>query len=109
LSNFKQVVDVRRVLTKGQQAMAMAMRYPEPNRRGKKRSVVSQDFSETRLSQARSVLHHSRSLAESVLKGITPLDAALTTMKQQEQYQQSDEAKTFATRRVPSRSMQHKP
>jgi len=46
-----------------------------------------------RVSQARSVLRHSRSLAESVVKGITPLDQALATVKQAEQYQQSNGAK----------------
>jgi hypothetical protein len=86
---------VRRDLTKGQQAMAMMYPEPEKGGRGKKKTVdeTSALFSAKRLQLARAVLNHSRSLADSVLKGITPLDAALATMKQQEQYQQSDEAK----------------
>jgi hypothetical protein len=87
---------MRRNLTKGQQAMAMAMMYPvEKGGRGKlsqKRESLDRTM-ENRVSQARAILRHSRSLAESVLKGITPLNDALATMKQQEQYQQSDEAK----------------
>ena len=55
--------------------MALAMIYPEAYKKG----LQSKSFSTARLSQARSVLHHSRSLAESVLKGITPLDQALAS------------------------------
>lgn len=68
---------MRRNLTKGQKAMALAMMYPEPTP-GKKRktSSVSEEVTTTRLSNARTVLHHSRSLAEAVLKGYPPLDAA---------------------------------
>jgi hypothetical protein len=61
-------------LTKGQQAMALAMIYPEPH---SKKSKESLPFSKMRLSQARSVLRHSRDLAESVLKGSVSLDEAL--------------------------------
>jgi hypothetical protein len=92
---------MRRNLTKGQQAMAMAMMYPEPvthsesaKMKGKKNGLLSEPhFSKARLSQARSVLHHSRSLAESVLKGPISLNDALETVKQEQQFQQSDEAK----------------
>jgi hypothetical protein len=62
--------------------MAVALVYPEPEKGGRgKRSEaingpVSGQFSKQRLNEARTVLHHSRSPAESVLKGITPLDAA---------------------------------
>jgi hypothetical protein len=67
--------------------MALAMMYPEPEKggRGKKsaalNSTVSVGFSATRLNLARGILHHSRSLAESVLKGITPLDQAVAIVK----------------------------
>jgi hypothetical protein len=88
---------MRRNLTKGQQAMAMAMIYPEPEKggRGKKKKVEQSStlFSEKRLQQARTVLHHSRSLAESVIKGIMPLNDALETVKKEQEFQQSDEEK----------------
>jgi hypothetical protein len=57
----------RRNLTKGQKAMALAMVYPEQH---SKKSKESLPFSKMRLSQARSVLRHSRDLAESVVKGM---------------------------------------
>jgi hypothetical protein len=62
----------RRNLSKGQQAMALAMLYPEGERgRGKnaaaRKAQETTGFSSERLRQARSVLHHSRALAESVL------------------------------------------
>jgi hypothetical protein len=61
--------------------MVKAMRYPDAER-GRKRtkgssSASEHGFSRVRRSDARAVLRHSRSLAESVVKGITPLDAAL--------------------------------
>jgi ParB/Sulfiredoxin domain len=70
----------RRNLTKGQQAMAMAMIYPE-GQKGKKVVENLNNFSRARLSQARTVLHHSRALAESVLKGTATLDETLATIK----------------------------
>jgi ParB-like nuclease domain len=90
---------MRRNMTKGQQAMAMGMMYPESEKggRGKKGAatnpVLSTGFSRTRLEQARAVLRHSRPLAEAVLKGTISLNDALAKVKEQEQYQQSDEAK----------------
>jgi hypothetical protein len=65
----------RRHLTKGQQAMAVALIFPEGDERGRgkkgktTKSAEAADFSATRLRQARAVLHHSRPLAQSVLKG----------------------------------------
>jgi hypothetical protein len=59
------------------------MMYPEPEKGGRgkneaaKKTVVSTGLSVERLKQARSILHHSRSLAEAVLKGITPLAQAV--------------------------------
>jgi len=61
--------------------MALAMMYPESENggRGKRSSARNSPeiggFKQQRLSEARAVLRHSRPLAESVLKGITPLDA----------------------------------
>jgi hypothetical protein len=68
-------------MMKGQKAMILAMLYPEPEKggRGKKTNVVvSTKFSRSRLDQARLVLRHSRTLAESVVKGTTPLESAAT-------------------------------
>jgi hypothetical protein len=69
----------RRNLTKGQQAMAYAMIYPEPSKggRGKTNPSESKGFSFARLSQARNILRFSRELAEDVLAGTKKLDAAL--------------------------------
>jgi hypothetical protein len=60
------------------EAMLQAMIYPESEKggRGKKRTETGQ-FSKQRLSVARSVLHHSRPLAESVIKGSVSIDEAL--------------------------------
>jgi ParB-like nuclease domain len=88
--------DARRNVTMGQLAMVTAFRYPEAlnvGRAGNKNGKATLPFSKMRLSQARAVLHHSRSLAEAVLKGIKPLDAALTLMRQEQQAENSDEAR----------------
>ena len=74
--------------------MALAMMYPEAYSAKKGKETLP--FSKMRLAQARSVLRYSRSLAESVLKGTTRLDDALATIKQEQQFQQSDEAKLTA-------------
>jgi hypothetical protein len=90
---------MRRNLNKGQQAMALAMIYPESENggRGKKSAaknmLETSKFSRQRLDQARFVLHHSRTLAESVIRGTTPLDTALVKVKEEQQFQHSDEAK----------------
>jgi hypothetical protein len=55
----------RRNLKKGQQAMATAMIYPDPDKRGrgnKSKALESKDFSVGLLSQCRAVLDHSRAL-----------------------------------------------
>jgi hypothetical protein len=73
----------RRNLTKGQQAMVVAMLYPEPEKggRGKKSEARNRpetgQFSKQRLSDARTILRHSRKVAESVMKGYITLDKAL--------------------------------
>jgi hypothetical protein len=72
-------MDKRRNATKGQ--LATAMRYPYGQQgRGKnaaaRKAYISNGFSALNvLKLACTVLHHSRPLAESVVKGITPLDA----------------------------------
>jgi hypothetical protein len=70
----------RRHLTKGQQAMALAMIYPVPEKggRGKKKTMdeTSTLFSPKRLQLARTVLAHSPDLAQAVLAGSMFLDAA---------------------------------
>jgi hypothetical protein len=77
-------VDVARMRgSKSQRAMALAMRYPTPEKggRGIKKTVEVVGFSEKRLSQARMVLRHSRRLAEQVRAGTLSLDQALTQMQ----------------------------
>jgi hypothetical protein len=86
--------------------MALAMMYPESGQQGRgknaevRKAVVSTGFSVERLKQARLVLHHSRALAEAVLKNTTPLDQALVIVKQEQQYHQSDEAKLDRLRKT---------
>ena len=61
----------RRHLTKGQQAMAIALAYPNPEERGRgKKSLIIKDFNINQgyLSQARFVLRHCRDKAEEVLR-----------------------------------------
>src|ERR1700688_2523176 len=77
----------RRHMTKGQQVMAVAMMYPEPEKGGKgKRSRIQEGLDEprktfqNRLSQARTVLAHSSDLAQAVLAGSKFLDAAYESM-----------------------------
>lgn len=72
----------RRNLTKAQQAMALAMIYPEPEKGGRgKRSQIQEGFNEprkttqNRLSQARAILRYSKPLAEQVIAG-APFDDA---------------------------------
>jgi hypothetical protein len=87
----------RRNLTKGQQAMALAMIYSEPEKgRGKKdtakKDAESSSFSYRRVQQARSVLRHSRDLAESVVKGSLSLDEALDKVDELKEQANSTEA-----------------
>jgi hypothetical protein len=72
----------RRHLKKGQQAMALAMMYPEPIMgRGKvsrfhETLQVSKGTAQNLISQARTVLRHSVDLAERVRDGAEALDTA---------------------------------
>jgi len=68
----------RRDLKKGQKAMALAMLFPNGQRgRGGngavRKALETSDFSRQRLDQARSVLNHSRALAEDVLRELDHL------------------------------------
>jgi hypothetical protein len=67
-------------MSKGQQAMAVAMMYPVPEKggRGKKKTMdeTSILFSPKRLQLARTVLAHSPDLAQAVLAGSKSLDGA---------------------------------
>lgn len=87
----------RRNLTKGQQAMAMAMIYPEPAKLRRKGSgsleTEGPKFSSARLSQARAVLRHSRALAEDVIAARIPFDEALKRVQDSEQSQKALDAK----------------
>jgi hypothetical protein len=79
----------RRHLTKGQQAMAVAMIYPAPGKggRGKKKTMdeTSTLFSPKRLQLARTVLAYSSDLAHAVLDGSKFLDAAYDEAKKAKQ------------------------
>lgn len=66
-------------MTKGQQALALAMIYPEPKRGiHSEFRIGTEEVSKARLSVARSVLHASPDeLAPQVLAGTMSIDAAL--------------------------------
>lgn len=86
----------RRNLTKGQQAVALAMIYPEREKGGRGRkaqnSSETEGFSAARLSQARTVLRHSRALAEQVMAKHLSLDAALDVVAEERRAAQSTDA-----------------
>jgi ParB-like nuclease domain len=82
----------RRHMSKGQQAMAVAMVYPEPEKttHGKKSKTkllleTKTNFSGARLSQARTVFACSTALALAVLAGTKALDAAYREAKKAKQ------------------------
>lgn len=69
----------RRNLTKGQRAMALAMMYPETEKRGrghKAKSLENNDFAASYLRKARAVLRYSPGSAEEVMSGMSSLDRA---------------------------------
>lgn len=69
----------RRDLTKGQKAMLVAVRFPDPEKRGRgNKSSVSDDFgiSPTRLREARTVLSKCPQYADLIIDGSMGLDAA---------------------------------
>jgi hypothetical protein len=89
----------RRNLKKGQQATALAMIYPEPEKGGRRKNIAARKavetsgFSPELLKHARAVLRHSRELAQDVLRDITPLDTALKKVKAEREYSSSIEAR----------------
>jgi hypothetical protein len=81
----------RRNLSKGQQAIALALMFPESEKggRGKKsdavKAIETTGFSRSRLDQARTILRHSIDLAHSVRDGGRHFDEALAEVKDAEQ------------------------
>lgn len=85
---------MRRQMTKGQIAMAVAKVYPDPEKGGRgQKSLVAKEFSGARLSQARLVLHFAPDFADAVLAGSTPLDAAYAIARQRKVEQATTEEK----------------
>jgi hypothetical protein len=85
----------RRNLSKGQQAIALAMIYPEAAKVRRKGSGVLETeglVKPARLSQARAVLRHSRAYAEDVLAARTSLDVVLRKVEEERQASQSVDA-----------------
>lgn len=89
----------RRDLSKGQKAIGLAMIYPGPEKggRGKKsdgtKLAESAGFSQRRLNDARTILRHSRALAEQVRDGTEFFDKALSNVEQVSQASASKEAR----------------
>jgi hypothetical protein len=104
---------LRRHLSKGQQAMAFAKVYPEPEKGGRgKRSDIPDGFGTGKghwrnlLSQARTVLRFSRDLAADVMADKISLDEAYDTTKSVGTKEANGHAQTNGgiparTRRVP--------
>ena len=70
-------------MSKGQQAMAVAMIYPEPKKggRGKKASKLEEfGFGAAHLSRARTVFHDAGALVDSVLIGAMTLNEGLVEL-----------------------------
>lgn len=96
----------RRNLTKGQQAMALAMIYPEPARgRGKKDEALGKlpengGFKRELLRQARMVLRHDPDMAQLVLSGGEHLDKAHATITARQQEASGIEARLVRLREM---------
>lgn len=88
----------RRNMTKGQQAMLLAMVHPEPEKGGRGRfkervEETSTDFSAQRLQQARFVLRMGPDdLVPAVIAGSKKLDEALSEARKRQQSASSEEA-----------------
>jgi hypothetical protein len=87
---------VRRDLTKGERAAAIALLYPEaPRGRGAedegRMSAENADISYRRLAQGRQVGRHSTTLLEAVRDGHETLDNALETVRKERERLQSAE------------------
>lgn len=90
----------RRNLSKGQQAMAMAMIYPEAAKGGRGKTVQKpESFGRQRLSDARAVLRHSRALAEDVLADRKKLDDVLKIVEEHRRESASTDARMAELRR----------
>jgi len=97
----------RRNMTKGQQAMALAMIYPEPEKgRGKKdpakKDKDSLPFSQQRLMQARAVLrlaqqYDAMKFVTAVMAGELGLDDALSSLKEIDEKASSEKDKADAS------------
>jgi hypothetical protein len=80
----------RRNLNKSQQAMALAMIYPEPNKSGKADPFKNLNGSDrVMLSQARTILRNSQELAYDVLHRGMHFDVALREVREAEQNRKS--------------------
>jgi len=66
----------RRNLNKGQRAMCVAMMFPEKRQGKKGTSLILKEVNGSYLSQARTVLSHSKDLADAVIGGIRTLSSA---------------------------------
>ena len=87
----------RRNILKGQQAIALALLYPEAEKggRGKKKERVDETstFSAKRLQQARAILAHSRELAIAVRNGVEKFDIALKRVESERNLLRGSEGK----------------
>ncbi len=65
-------------MTKGQRAMAVAMMFPEAEKRGrgKTNAVLNTGFSSSYVAHARTIISSAPELVESVLNGARPLNDA---------------------------------
>ncbi|MGF6920171.1 hypothetical protein [Paraburkholderia sp. 40] len=84
----------RRDLTKGQKAMLIAVRFPEPNKggRGKKQnSFDAKQFSVARISLARAVLAYCPEMVQPIIDGKMSLDDAYNEAQQRKRAGESNE------------------
>jgi hypothetical protein len=90
----------RRNLKKGQQAMALAMIYPTPEKGGRGKKKTREDtsilFSDKLLQQCRAVLAHSQALAVEVIADRMPLDSAIKQMQRERDLKTGQKAMWYA-------------
>ena len=79
LGVFVDSTELRRHVTPGQRAMAVAMISPEPKKLKRKQNAINGDHGvvHQRVADARAVLAYSLELAEAVMRDGKPLQAAL--------------------------------
>jgi hypothetical protein len=86
----------RRHMTVGQRAMVWAMAYPDPEKGGRgKKALGDRTVSRERVSLARVVLEFAPDLADGVLAGTAPLDAAYKTAQDRKSAAMGTEAVSF--------------